>query len=164
MTTEDYESRTDSVLAWKKSQKLGRFDPNAPEIEKSKIDASFKEVEDRGAFKQFSKIPTSISESSQPTLTPTGIKQGLRCRVLPSNDHRRGVISFVGEVPDIPSVGAWVGVTLDEPTGKNDGSVNGTSYFSCAPKCGVFLRAERVEVGDFPELSLDDELASDEEF
>lgn len=50
MTTEDYESRTDSVLAWKKSQKLGRFDPNAPEIEKSKVDASFKEVEDRGAF------------------------------------------------------------------------------------------------------------------
>ncbi|KAM0710906.1 hypothetical protein Q7P35_001644 [Cladosporium inversicolor] len=140
MTTEDYESRTDSVLAWKKAQKLGRFDPNAPEIEKSKIDASFKEVEDRG------------------------IKQGLRCRVLPSNDHRRGTVSFVGEVPDIPSVGAWVGVTLDEPTGKNDGSVNGTKYFSCAPKCGVFLRAERVEIGDFPELSLDDELASDEEF
>jgi hypothetical protein len=50
MTTEDYESRTDSVLAWKKTQKLGRFDPNAPEIEKSKIDASFKEVEDRGAL------------------------------------------------------------------------------------------------------------------
>jgi tubulin-folding cofactor B len=49
MTTEDYESRTDSVLAWKKAQKLGRFDPNAPEIEKSKIEASFKEVEDRGA-------------------------------------------------------------------------------------------------------------------
>ena len=51
MTTEDYESRTDSVLAWKKSQKLGRFDPNDPEIEKSKIDASFKEVEDRGTCK-----------------------------------------------------------------------------------------------------------------
>ena len=95
---------------------------------------------------------------------PTGIKQGLRCRILPSNDHRRGIVSFVGEVPDIPGVGAWVGVTLDEPTGKNDGSVNGTKYFSCAPKCGVFLRAERVEIGDFPELSLDDELMSDEEF
>ena len=58
MTTEDYESRTDSVLAWKKSQKLGRFDPNAPEIEKSKIDASFKEVEDRGALDR-SLLPTS---------------------------------------------------------------------------------------------------------
>lgn len=48
MTTEDYESRTDSVLAWKKAQKLGRFDPNAPEIEQAKVDASFQEVESRG--------------------------------------------------------------------------------------------------------------------
>lgn len=50
MTTEDYESRTDSVLAWKKSQKLGRFDPNAPEIEQAKVDASFQEVESRGTW------------------------------------------------------------------------------------------------------------------
>jgi tubulin-folding cofactor B len=150
------------VLAWKKSQKLGRFDPNAPEIEKSKIDASFQEVEARG---NFFRNPTMYRyHPTNTNTTVTGIKQGLRCRILPSNDHRRGVVAFVGEVPDIPSVGAWVGVTLDEPTGKNDGSVNGTKYFSCAPKCGVFLRAERVEVGDFPELSLDDELASDEEF
>ena len=62
MTTEDYESRTDSVLAWKKAQKLGRFDPNAPEIEKSKIDASFKEVEDRGAW--LSVISNAISNFS----------------------------------------------------------------------------------------------------
>lgn len=75
------------------------------------------------------------------------------------------MVSFVGEVPDIPSgVGAWVGITLDEPTGKNNGSVNGTKYFSCAANSGVFLRAERVEVGDFPELGLDDELEDDEEF
>ena len=62
MTTEDYESRTDSVLAWKKSQKLGRFDPNAPEIEKSKIDASFKEVEDRGAWSVNRKVISHLSD------------------------------------------------------------------------------------------------------
>jgi len=58
MSTEAYESRTDSVLAWKKSQKLGRFDPNAPEIEQSKIEASFQEVEARGA--QSNSSPTSL--------------------------------------------------------------------------------------------------------
>ena len=65
MTTEDYESRTDSVLAWKKAQKLGRFDPNAPEIEKSKIEASFKEVEDRGALCDRNSLPTSQQISSK---------------------------------------------------------------------------------------------------
>lgn len=69
---------------------------------------------------------------------------------------------FVGEVQEIPGVGAWVGVELDEPTGKNDGSVKGTKYFDCKDKYGVFVRAERVEVGDFAVL---DELADeDEEF
>jgi tubulin-folding cofactor B len=29
LPTETYEARSDSVLAWKKNQKLGRFDPNA---------------------------------------------------------------------------------------------------------------------------------------
>lgn len=52
-------------------------------------------------------------------------------------------------------------VRLDEPTGKNDGSVKGTRYFQCASNCGVFIRPERIEVGDFPELN---DLGSDDEF
>lgn len=48
MPVAEYESRTDSVLAWKKAQKLGRFDPNAPTIEQQKILASEREVEERG--------------------------------------------------------------------------------------------------------------------
>lgn len=48
MPSTEYETRTDSVLAWKKAQKLGRFDPNAPSIEQQKIQASEREVEERG--------------------------------------------------------------------------------------------------------------------
>lgn len=51
---------------------------------------------------------------------------------------------------------------LDEPTGKNDGSIAGKAYFRCAKNFGVFVRPERVEIGDFAELGLEDEL--DEEF
>lgn len=50
MPVAEYESRTDSVLAWKKNQKLGRFDPNAPTIEQQKIRASEREIEERGKF------------------------------------------------------------------------------------------------------------------
>lgn len=48
MPITEYENRTDSVLAWKRNQKLGRFDPNAPSIEQQKIKASEREVEERG--------------------------------------------------------------------------------------------------------------------
>ncbi|KAJ4987530.1 cell polarity protein alp11 [Stagonosporopsis vannaccii] len=50
MPTAEYESRTDSVLAWKKSQKLGRFDPDAPSIEQQKVLASEREIEERVAY------------------------------------------------------------------------------------------------------------------
>lgn len=50
MPSTEYETRSDSVLAWKKAQKLGRFDPNAPSIEEQKIRASEREVEERGKF------------------------------------------------------------------------------------------------------------------
>jgi hypothetical protein len=48
MPAAEYEHRTDSVLAWKKAQKLGRFDPDAPSIEQQKVRASEREVEERG--------------------------------------------------------------------------------------------------------------------
>lgn len=137
MSSTDYENRTDSVLAWKKANKLGRFDPEAPSIEQQKVDASYREVGGRG------------------------IQQGVRCRLLPDSDHRRGTVQYVGDVPEIPGgIGAWVGVALDEPTGKNDGSIKGRRYFESQPNFGVFVRPERLEVGDYPVL---DELADEED-
>lgn len=140
MPPTEYESRTDSVLAWKKAQKLGRFDPAAPSLEQQRIAHSHREIQERR------------------------ITLGARCRLLPATDARRGTVGFTGDVAEIPGVGAWVGVALDEPTGKNDGAVQGMRYFECPPKCGVFVRAERVEVGDFPALDDLAELGGDDEF
>lgn len=86
-----------------------------------------------------------------------GLTVGGRVRLLPEADARRGTVSYTGLVPEIPGIGAWVGVTLDEPTGKNDGSVKGKRYFQCGSNCGVFVRPERCEAGDFPVLDEFDE-------
>ncbi|OCK80188.1 hypothetical protein K432DRAFT_50544 [Lepidopterella palustris CBS 459.81] len=134
MPTTEYETRSDSVLAWKKAQKLGRFDPNAPSIEQQKIHALEREIEERGLTLQ------------------------ARVRLLPPTDARRGTIAFIGPVPEIPGLGPWIGIALDEPTGKNDGSVKGKRYFTCAANCGVFVRPERVEAGDFPPLELGEDM------
>ncbi|XP_064090072.1 CAP-Gly domain-containing linker protein 1-like isoform X4 [Macrobrachium nipponense] len=53
-----------------------------------------------------------------------------------------GSISYIGETQFAP--GEWAGVTLDEPIGKNDGSVAGVRYFQCEAKKGVFSRLTRL--------------------
>jgi len=39
------------------------------------------------------------------------------------------------------------GVTLPEAKGKNDGSVQGKSYFKCNANCGIFVRQNQVHRG-----------------
>lgn len=126
----EYEKRDDSVLAWKKANKLGRFDPHAPSLEQAKLQTYDTEIKKRG------------------------IEVGKRCRVG-GEDEKRGEIMYVGEVEQIPgSAGKWIGVKLDEPVGKNDGSLGGKRYWGKDgdSKHGVFVRPERVEVGEWPIL------------
>ncbi|XP_060808553.1 kinesin-like protein KIF13B isoform X2 [Amyelois transitella] len=53
-----------------------------------------------------------------------------------------GVVAYVGAAHF--AHGLWVGVALDAPTGKNDGSVNGIRYFECRPRHGIFVRADKL--------------------
>ena len=94
---------------------------------------------------------------SQQLTSTTGLSLSSRVRLLPESDARRGTVSYIGPVPEIPGVGSWIGVTLDEPTGKNNGTVKGKRYFECGNNHGVFVRPERCEVGDFPALDMTDE-------
>lgn len=53
-----------------------------------------------------------------------------------------GTVRYLGDTDFSP--GHWVGVELETPTGKNDGSVQGTRYFACPDKHGMFVRAAKV--------------------
>jgi dynactin complex subunit len=43
------------------------------------------------------------------------------------------------------ATGKWVGIELDIPSGKNDGSVQGQRYFDCKPLYGVFVRVSQIK-------------------
>jgi tubulin-folding cofactor B len=86
---------------------------------------------------------------------------GLRCEVQPGG--RRGVVAFVGDVPDLN--GHWVGVKFDEPVGKTNGTTpNGVRYFDAELGYGGFVRGKNLVVGDeFTERDIFDELDDDSE-
>ncbi|KIW13620.1 hypothetical protein PV08_08811 [Exophiala spinifera] len=182
MPESEYEKLEDSVLAWKRRAKLGRFDPDQ-------------------------KTPAQLAEERRKVdaeaIAARGIRVGQRCRVG-NDDTRRGTIRFVGEIQGLGGAReagcVWVGVELDEPVGRNDGSVlvevdlsndddddDGDDHqkepsslppagkkrdkttkkvrvFECGEKFGVFARPEKVEVGErFAPLGLDELLDEDME-
>ncbi|KAJ1865274.1 hypothetical protein LPJ73_000039, partial [Coemansia sp. RSA 2703] len=58
----------------------------------------------------------------------------------------QGVVRFAGTTQF--AGGRWIGVELASASGKNDGTVNGVRYFSCAADHGLFVRQSQVKVVD----------------
>ncbi|XP_065535787.1 CAP-Gly domain-containing linker protein 4 isoform X2 [Lathamus discolor] len=55
---------------------------------------------------------------------------------------RVGTLRFCG-MTEFAS-GQWAGIELDEPEGKNNGSVGNVQYFKCAPKHGIFAPLSKI--------------------
>jgi len=134
LSKEDYSKRGDTVQAYLKKNKLGKY--NEEEMAALAAEKAKQEEEEK-------KI---IDERK--------LVEGARCEVtVVGSSTRRGAIKFVGKVHFQP--GWWVGVQYDEPYGKNDGSVGGKRYFTCQDKYGGFVKPASVRAGDFPEEDLD---------
>lgn len=62
----------------------------------------------------------------------TNLSIGDRVIVSSGMGSRAGILQYIGETKFAP--GNWCGVQLDEPSGKNDGTVDGVQYVkSTAP-------------------------------
>ncbi|XP_022068518.2 dynactin subunit 1-like isoform X3 [Acanthochromis polyacanthus] len=57
---------------------------------------------------------------------------------------QRGTVAYIGTT--LFASGKWVGVILDEPKGKNDGTVQGKRYFTCEENHGIFVRQSQIQV------------------
>ncbi|KAL3863717.1 hypothetical protein ACJMK2_005462 [Sinanodonta woodiana] len=57
-----------------------------------------------------------------------------------------GTVAYIGTT--LFSTGKWIGVVLDEPKGKNDGTVQGKTYFTCPDNHGIFVRQSQITAVD----------------
>ncbi|XP_017465073.1 PREDICTED: tubulin-folding cofactor B [Rhagoletis zephyria] len=136
LTNEQYETKPDTVRNFLKKNRMGKYNEEEARQQEEKLQRQ----------KQLDQERADLCTI------------GARCQVtVPGNPLRRGTIRYKGPIDG--KKGIFIGVEYDEPLGKNNGSIEGKSYFSCAPNYGGFVLPNAVEVGDFPpeDAGLDDD-------
>ena len=64
------------------------------------------------------------------------------------SDGRAATVQFIGNTHF--AAGDWIGVELEDTSGKNDGEVQGQRYFDCRKNHGMFVRPAAITVLDQP--------------
>ncbi|KIY32706.1 hypothetical protein I305_04864 [Cryptococcus gattii E566] len=91
----------------------------------------------------FARRPESRASEKEQTSAKWVPTVGERVRI--SSMGYEGVLRFYGTTEF--KEGVWAGVELEggfKGKGKNDGTVEGVQYFSCPPKCGIFVTAVKL--------------------
>uniref|UniRef100_A0A3B3XNM0 CAP-Gly domain-containing protein n=1 Tax=Poecilia mexicana TaxID=48701 RepID=A0A3B3XNM0_9TELE len=120
-------------------------------IDVSRVTSKINTILSRSLSSSSSSLDSRHGSGGRPfrSRTPSGssslndgseVRQGERVLVA---GQRTGVVQYCGKTSFAP---VWLGIELDKPNGKNDGSVGGVRYFSCPPKHGVFAPPSRVQI------------------
>ncbi|XP_062863761.1 CAP-Gly domain-containing linker protein 4 isoform X2 [Trichomycterus rosablanca] len=83
--------------------------------------------------------PDFHSEKAQTQLSKMGIRLGDKVIIA---GQKVGVLRFAGSTEF--AGGLWAGVELQQPEGKNDGSVAGVQYFTCHMNHGIFAPLSKI--------------------
>ncbi|CAF4231839.1 unnamed protein product [Rotaria sp. Silwood2] len=95
-------------------------------------------------------LSQSIESLSKPIINNNNINEDytIGSRVTVNTGHyifnKPGTIRFIGEISI--KTGIWYGIELDEPVGKNNGSLDGQIYFECPDKRGIFVRRDKLQL------------------
>nr|XP_048277749.1 kinesin-like protein KIF13B isoform X1 [Myodes glareolus] len=79
------------------------------------------------------------SDSEEASEVPEWLREG---EYVVVGTSKTGIVRYIG--PTDFQEGTWIGVELDLPSGKNDGSIGGKQYFKCNPGYGLLVRPGRV--------------------
>ncbi|XP_052047162.1 kinesin-like protein KIF13B isoform X2 [Apodemus sylvaticus] len=79
------------------------------------------------------------SDSEDASEVPEWLREG---EYVVVGTNKTGIVRYIG--PTDFQEGTWIGVELDLPAGKNDGSIGGKQYFRCNPGYGLLVRPGRV--------------------
>jgi len=80
--------------------------------------------------------------ASKPSKSKKKIKVGMKVKLNQTNVE--ACIRFIGETNF--SDGIWIGLELQTPDGKNNGTVQGRKYFSCKSNHGLMIRYSHVSI------------------
>uniref|UniRef100_A0A673T5A1 CAP-Gly domain containing linker protein family member 4 n=1 Tax=Suricata suricatta TaxID=37032 RepID=A0A673T5A1_SURSU len=84
-------------------------------------------------------LPNCDRVAGKAMLASLGLKLGDRVVIA---GQKVGTLRFCGTTEF--ASGQWAGIELDEPEGKNNGSVGKIQYFKCAPKYGIFAPLSKI--------------------
>ncbi|XP_056124969.1 dynactin subunit 1 isoform X1 [Rhinichthys klamathensis goyatoka] len=95
-------------------------------------------------MKRYTYSRTTSSGSSRMSSDGGGrpVKVGSLVEVI--GKGHRGTVAYIGNT--LFASGKWVGVILEEPKGKNDGTVQGKRYFTCQENHGIFVRQSQIQL------------------
>jgi tubulin-specific chaperone B len=140
MSEEDYDKRENTLRAYKR--KMLEKDPTFKFVPANRRPAA------GGAGDE------AAGAAGGPDYTAEGCVEGIEvgARTLVAPGARRGTVAWVGKDVAGLAPGYWVGVRLDEPLAKGDGTRGGVSYFDAPAKHGAFVRPDVLTLGDYPPL------------
>ena len=121
--------------------------PSAPPPRPSGADSRLRELEGtvelcrrlflQNKFEQLGRVLEDAAAGA-PTGAPRKFRVG-ETVLVGRTQKQLGTIRYSG--PTAFGEGDWVGLELQSPVGRTDGSVNGVTYFKCAANQGIFVKA-----------------------
>merc|ERR1719232_1388871 len=117
------------------------YKPSQPETKRSQ----YKPVVNHGKV-DVSHVRAKFHTAMEAIAERTEVRVGDRVWVkeVVNDKGCKGTIRFMGSVDFVDDMSEWLGIELDSPLGRHDGTVQGVRYFAAGKDRGVFVTMDRV--------------------